>query len=241
MSHPERIVPDETEPGIVALHLKRYRFAEQWCRDRDVLDAACGVGYGSAALGAVASRVLGVDRDAATIEYARSRYAGGNVEFAVMDIARLALQDASFDAVCAFEALEHVPDREAVLGELARVLRPEGTLVASTPRAERTTERPENPFHEVEYAPHDFERLLRTFFERVELYGQRRLQTRRHRLLQRVDVLGLRKRVMRPPRVAAAVLGTAATPDVTLDDVVIEPGALERAAEIVAVCTGPRR
>ena len=167
--------------------------------------------------------MLGVDRDAATIEYARSRYAGGNVEFAVMDIARLALQDASFDAVCAFEALEHVPDREAVLGELARVLRPEGTLVASTPRAERTTERPENPFHEVEYAPQDFERLLRTFFDRVELYGQRRLQTRRHRLLQRVDVLGLRKRVMRPPRVAAAVLGTAATPDVTLDDVVIEP------------------
>ena len=157
-----------------------------------------------------------------------------------MDVARLALHDASFDAVCAFEALEHVPDREAVLGELARVLRP---AARSSPRRRAPSGRRSGPrtrSTEVEYAPHDFERLLRAFFDRVELYGQRRLQTRRHRLLQRVDVLGLRKRAMRPPRVAAAVLGTAATPDVTLDDVVIEPGALERAAEIVAVCTGPR-
>src|SRR5207253_11200992 len=33
LTYPERIVPDETEPGIVALHLKRYEFALPWCRD----------------------------------------------------------------------------------------------------------------------------------------------------------------------------------------------------------------
>jgi SAM-dependent methyltransferase len=239
LSHPQRIVPDETEPGVVALHLKRYRFAEPWCRGRDVLDAACGVGYGSADLGRTARRVLGVDMDEEAVAYARSRYAAPNVEFAVMDLASLLLDDASFDVVCAFEAIEHVPDREAVLAEIARVVRPAGTFVVSTPRSDRTNDRPENPFHTVEYAPADFERLLRGFFEQVELYGQRRLQTRRHRLLQRVDVLGLRRRV-RPSRAASAVLGTPPTAELGLDDVVIEHGGLERASEIVAVCTRPR-
>jgi SAM-dependent methyltransferase len=239
LSHPERIIPDETEPGVVALHLKRYRFAEQWCTGAEVLDAACGVGYGSAELARTARRVLGVDVDPDAVEYARSRYSAPNVEFAVMDLAELDLEDGSFDVVCAFEAIEHVPDGEAVLRELARVLRAGGALLLSTPRVDRTTETPENPFHAVEYAPGDLERLLRRFFEQVELYGQRRLQTRRHRLAQTLDVVGLRRRV-RPPRAASALLGTRPTAEVTLDDVVIERERLDRASEIVAVCTRPR-
>ena len=239
MTHPERIVPDETEAGVVALHLKRYRFAEPWCRGRDVLDAGCGVGYGSAELGRSGRRVLGVDIDADAVAYARARYAAPNVEFAVMDLAALALDDASFDAVCAFEAIEHVRDQRAVLSELARVLRPHGVLVLSTPRSERTTQLPENPFHTVEFAPDDLERLLREFFAGVELYGQRRAQTRRHRMLQRLDVFGLRRRV-RPPQAVVAAVGTRPIAQLTLDDVLIERGRLAGASEIVAVCAGPR-
>jgi hypothetical protein len=74
----------------------------------------------------------------------------------------------------------------------------------------------------------------------VDLYGQRRLQTRRHRLLQRVDVIGLRRRV-KPPRAASTLLGTPSTAELTLDDVVIERDGLDRASEIVAVCVGPQR
>lgn len=240
MSHPERIVPDETEPGVVALHLKRYRFAEPWCREAEVLDAACGVGYGSAELGRTAKRVLGVDVDHEAVEYARSRYGAPNVGFAVMDLGDLMLEHASFDVVCAFEAIEHVPDPGRALAEIARVLRPGGVLLLSTPRVDRTNDRPENPFHAVEYAPGDLEALLRGFFDQVDLYGQRRLQTRRHRLLQSVDVLGLRRRV-RPPRAASTLLGTRPTAELTLDDVVIERDGLDRASEIVAVCTRPRR
>jgi SAM-dependent methyltransferase len=240
LSHPERIVPDETEPGVVALHLKRYRFAEPWCRDREVLDAACGVGYGAAELGRSARHVLGVDVDPEAIAYATARYAAPNVEFAVMDLVALELEDASVDTVCAFEAIEHVVDRDAVLAEVARVLRPGGVFIASTPRADETTDRPANPFHAVEYEPADFERLLRRFFGHVELYGQRRVQARRHRLLRRLDVLGLRRRI-RPPRAAAALLGSRPTVDLTLDDVMIERDAVDGASEVVAVCARPRR
>src|SRR5206468_1379246 len=106
-----------------------------------------------------------------------------------------------------FETIEHVPDRDAFLCEVARVLAPDGVFLVSTPQARRTVDRPDNPFHHVEYSRVDFERLLHGAFDRVELYGQRRLQTRRHLLLQRLDVLGLRRRLTFLRR-ASVLVGT---------------------------------
>jgi SAM-dependent methyltransferase len=236
MAYPERIVPDETGPGIVAIHLKRYDFAREDCRDREVLDAACGVGYGTARLAEVARLAIGVDLSEEAIEYARRRYSAPNVEYRVADLLALDLPDASFDVVCSFETIEHVPDRDAFLAEMRRVLRPGGTFVVSTPRTGRTELRPANPFHEVELAPADFEALLRTRFAEVELYGQRRLQTRRHRLLQRLDVLGLRRRLTFLRPASRLLSGTAPMADVGSEGIVIERGLLAGATEVVAVC-----
>jgi SAM-dependent methyltransferase len=235
LSHPERIIPDETEPGVVALHLKRYVFAEPWCRGREVLDVACGAGYGTAHLGRVASRVVGGDVSEEAIAYARGRYAGDNVEFLVFDAAALPFEDDAFDCVVSFETIEHLPDRERYLAEVRRVLRPGGAYVVSTPRADETVERPENPFHHVEYSERDFRELLGRHFGDVRLYGQRRRQSRRHRALRRLDVLGLRRRVPALRR-AAVLTGTPATEAVTLDDVAITVGDTAGAAELVAVC-----
>ena len=81
----------------------------------------------------------------------------------------------------------------------------------------------------------DFEKLLRSRYAEVELYGQRRLQTARHRLLQRADVLGLRRRLtfLRP---ASRLLGTPPMAEVGLEGIAIERGDLKGASELVAVC-----
>jgi SAM-dependent methyltransferase len=46
---------------------------------------------------------------------------------------QLPFPDATFDRVIASEVLEHIPDDAAALGELARVLKPGGTLAATVP------------------------------------------------------------------------------------------------------------
>ena len=235
MNHPERIVPERTERGIVAIHLKRYEFARRFCAGKDVLDAGCGVGYGSVHLADVARRVVGVDVAADAIAYAREHFVKPNVEFVQADVLALPLERDSFDVACSFETIEHVRNPEALVGELRRVLRAGGTCVLSTPRVERTTRTPDNPFHVVELSPDDFAALLRARFDNVELYGQRRLQTSRHRALQRVDVLGVRKHLafLRP---ASRLLGTPPMAEATLDDITIERSAVDGATEVVAVC-----
>jgi SAM-dependent methyltransferase len=232
---PERIVPDETEPGIVALHRKRYEFALPLCTGKDVLDAGCGVGYGSAYLAGAAGKVVGIDLSADAIAYARLHYAGPRTSFERMDVTALTFPPAAFDVVCSFETLEHLRDPRAAVREAARVLRSGGAYLASTPRVERTCAAPENPFHAIEYAPEDFAGLLADSFASVELYGQRRLQTCRHRLLRRLDVLGLRRRFAFVRR-ASALTGSPPTTDLALEDIEIERDALEGASYVVAVC-----
>jgi SAM-dependent methyltransferase len=239
VTHRERIVPSETSPGIVALHLKRYEFARPWCEGADVLDAGCGVGYGAAYLAPHARTVVGLDRAEEAIAVARSRYTAPNTEYVEGDLLALPFPDAAFDVVCAFETIEHVDDPAAMVAEAARVLRTDGRLIASTPHVLRTDHEPANPFHRVELAPADFEALLRRSFGTVELYGERRAQTRRHGLLQRLDVLGLRRRVP-PLRIAERVLGTPAMAHLELSDVIIDR-TLAGASVVVAVCTAPQR
>jgi hypothetical protein len=87
----------------------------------------------------------------------------------------------------------------------------------------------------VELSAADFERLLRARFDDVTLYGQHRVQSARHRTMQRLDPLGLRKRLtfLRP---ASRLLGTAPMAEVSLDGIEIAQDRVEDATELVAVC-----
>lgn len=167
----ERIIPGQVEPDLLNEHLARYHFARQFVRNKRVLDAACGSGYGSAMLAETAGSVIGIDISREAVGYARSNYAaaaaaGAEIDFSEGDCLALPLNDHSVDVAVAFEIVEHIRDAAGFLRELRRVLRPDGLLILSTPnRLYYTEDRGEvNPFHEKEYTFAELDALIDPFF-----------------------------------------------------------------------------
>lgn len=80
-----------------------------------------------------AERVLGIEFSSAAVRRARASSDHPAVRFEVGDIQDIGCADGSFDLVVSCETIEHVPDLRRALRELARVLRPGGTLLLSTP------------------------------------------------------------------------------------------------------------
>jgi SAM-dependent methyltransferase len=109
-------------------------------RVQDVLDVGCGIGHWGELLANVLPRtahVQGVDRDPLWVEKARSRAAARNCAdrfgYQVSDADKLPFADASFDLVTCQTVLIHMPDPGAVVGEMVRVARPGGLILAAEP------------------------------------------------------------------------------------------------------------
>ncbi len=170
----ERYVP-ELRGQIYYEHFHRYAMVLELAREKDVLDIACGEGYGTAALALVARSAVGVDRDAESVRHAAARYMAMNVGFRTGDCTQIPAGDASFDLAVSFETIEHLNEQERMLGELKRVLRPNGVLVISSPNKLVYSDGRsfQNPFHERELYFHEFRDMLRSFFPKVRMFGQR--------------------------------------------------------------------
>jgi len=168
----ESSAPDGWRGRLIALAREsRYRWAEGLARDREVLDVGCGVGQGTSVLArAGARRALGVDVSPDAIDEAREG-AGDLAEFVVGDLYDLPCEDRSFDLVTCFATIEQVADRDRVLDELRRVLRPDGLLLVSFPNPDVHT--PGDPLHVDEHRPAELEEALAARFAHTRLYPQR--------------------------------------------------------------------
>ena len=93
------------------------------------LDVGCGTGHHVAWLRAQGFEVVGVDGSEAMLEKARSANPG--VTFHRCDVERLPLPDASFDLVLCVEVLRYLPTPHEALGEMARVARAGGLVLAT--------------------------------------------------------------------------------------------------------------
>jgi arsenite methyltransferase len=99
-----------------------------------VLDLGCGAGTDlliAAQMTGPTGRVIGIDMTASMVDRARAgatEMALGNVELHESLIEALPIEDASVDVVISNGVIDLVPDKDAVLDEIDRVLRPGGRL-----------------------------------------------------------------------------------------------------------------
>lgn len=172
----ERIVPGQVDPDLFHEHMARYAFACRLARQKRVLDAGCGAGYGSAALAARAAFVAAFDVSIEAVEAARQTYARGNLAFLAGRAEQMPFLDASFDLIVAFEVIEHLEDWRGLLGEARRLLAPGGQLIISTPNrlyyAETREKAGPNPYHVKEFDFDEFRAVLEDFFPFTAIYLQ---------------------------------------------------------------------
>src|SRR5215212_9380424 len=127
----ERTLPDvPAENYWFRRHLAVYEWIAGRCAGLEVVDMACGEGYGSELLARRARRVTGVDANPEAHEHARLKYGRPGVRFVRELVERYS---EPCDAVVFLQTIEHVPEPQALLDRFRSLLRPGGTAYVSTP------------------------------------------------------------------------------------------------------------
>lgn len=129
-----------------------------------IVDVGCGVGHSYELL--APRETVGVDvHEPSLRDQARETH--------VADMRSLPFDDETFAGAIAVQSIEHVPDPEAAIAEMERVLRPGGVAVLVTPNR-LTFGLPDeivDPYHHVEFAPAELRALCEQHFEHVEIFG----------------------------------------------------------------------
>jgi len=182
----------------------RYTFAGQFVDGRLVVDVACGKGIGTYLMLSLGAKTcIGLDLDLPSLQRAASMYS--DCSFACCDAMRLCLPDDVADVVVSCEAIEHFADPAEFLTECARVLRPGGLMICSTPNHTVYRWGGRNPYHLREMNVEEFLGLFKDLFIDAQLYGQWQILYPAYILkrillhfLQSVRVKSLLRRLIRP-------------------------------------------
>jgi len=213
-------------------HLAVYEWIAARCAGLEVVDMACGEGYGTDVLARRARSVTGVDANPEAHEHARLKYTRPGVSFE-RDLIETYTREC--DAVVFLQTIEHVERPEEVLRHFRSMLRPGGTAYVSTPNlltlAPPGASKSDNPWHLREYRVEEFRALCASAFASFELYGlfhARKL--RAHELARRAGWDGVH-----------AAIGVTKpcydrfTPAIAASDFALRTDGLERALDFVAV------
>jgi SAM-dependent methyltransferase len=191
---------DASDNFVLARSVLAYREAARRIGG-SVLEIGTGSGYGVEILAPKAAALVTVDKH---IPAGGVMPPGGNVEFRRMRVPPIDLPSGVFDWVAAFQVIEHIGDDFLFLDEVARVLKPGGRFIVTTPNAPRSLTR--NPWHVREYTAGEFTSLVESRFGRVEamgVFGDERVEEYYERnresvrRIERLDPLDLQHRLPR--------------------------------------------
>lgn len=158
-----------TSKQALSMLYTRYRFANAYCRDKDVLEVACGSGQGLGYLMRQARQVIGGDCTVTLLAEARRHY-GRRLPLLQLDAQVLPFQRASFDVVLLYEAIYYISHLDRFLDDCRRVLREKGVLIVCTVNKEWSDFNP-SPLSTRYLSAADLEDLFRSHDFRVDLFA----------------------------------------------------------------------
>jgi len=173
----ERVIPKEMDPqnGMLIEHIYRYKFSRDFAKGR-VLDIACGSGYGSEILLENNDNIMelvGIDNSKESIEYAKEHYSFPKTSYYCDDALNENLHEiyGTFDTIISFETIEHFEGDEIFVNNLYNLLKPDGTLIISTPFGRGEGFPCSCPFHVYQYTEEEFLDILKPF-KNITMYNQ---------------------------------------------------------------------
>lgn len=146
--------------------LSAYLIAKPYIKG-DLLELGCGEGRGIRELAPLATSYAAIDKIEEVInqlsaDFPEHKFQQGH--FPPMPYA-----DDSFDTIVSFQVIEHIKDDQLFLKEIARILKPGGTALLSTPNIKMTLSR--NPWHTREYTADQLENIASKYFSEVDMRG----------------------------------------------------------------------
>lgn len=160
---------------VTVEHLHRYAIANDFVKNKIVLDIASGEGYGAYNLSKNALKVIGVDIDEETVFDAQKKYINANLSFNVGRADKIPVESNTIDVVVSFETIEHHDKHEEMMLEIKRVLKFDGILIMSSPDKEFYSDRTgqNNIFHVKELNFSEFRNLIDSHFKETLYYFQK--------------------------------------------------------------------
>jgi SAM-dependent methyltransferase len=135
-------------PLLPSEHERAWRYIFDWAIAGDALNCApgdlvlefgAGPSFASELFNRLGYRTVALDLDPQVLSFARGRWTadqrldGGRAHFVAADGLHLPFADGSFDGIICLNALHHMPDYEATLAEMRRILKPGARAAFSEP------------------------------------------------------------------------------------------------------------
>lgn len=185
---------DEVSREQVGRLCNRYYWASQFCKGKDVVEAACGSGQALGYLQKICRSFEAGDFSEDIMSIARRHY-GDRIELTQFNAQNMPFADNSKDVVLLFEAIYYLPDVDEFIRECFRVLRPSGKVLIATANKDLYDFNP-SPHSYKYYGVVELRELFFKYGFKTDFFGD-----------TPVDRLSIRQKILRPVKKSVVSLG----------------------------------